>query len=75
MGRIIKLSYEEGTSLIFTILARNAPLALTIAIGTFPDRPLIPLVLVVESLIELPILFVFAQIMILIHFKKWWPNL
>lgn len=75
IGRIFKLSYQEGTSLIFTILARNAPLALTIAVATFPDRPLIPLVLAVESLIELPMLYVFSQPMLLFYSKKWWTNL
>ncbi|MCC5909364.1 MAG: arsenic resistance protein [Clostridiaceae bacterium] len=74
IGRVFKLSYQEGASLIFTILARNAPLALTIAVATFPDRPLIPLVLAVESLIELPMLFVFSQLMLVTHAKKWWPS-
>ncbi|RQD75104.1 MAG: arsenic resistance protein [Candidatus Syntrophonatronum acetioxidans] len=74
VGRLFSLSYREAASLIITILARNAPLALTIAVAAFPDRPLIPLVLAVESLIELPLLFVFSQLMLLIYYKKWWPN-
>ena len=72
VGRLFKLSYQDGASVIITTLARNAPLALTIAAATFPERPLIPLVLVVESLIELPILFVFSQLLLLIYRKKWW---
>jgi len=72
VSNIARLSYEEGTSLIITTLARNAPLALTIAVAVFPGRPLIPLVLAVESLIELPILFVLSQVLIFINFKKWW---
>lgn len=75
IGRVFNLSYQEGASLIITILARNAPLALTIAVATFPERPLIPLVLAVESLLEIPILFVISHIMLLIYYKKWWPNL
>ncbi|AOY75055.1 arsenic resistance protein [Clostridium formicaceticum] len=75
IGRIFRLSYQEGASLIFTILARNAPLALTIAVATFPERPLIPLVLAVESLIELPMLFAFSQLMLLFYSKRWWSNL
>lgn len=58
--------------MIITILARNAPLALTIAVAVFPGRPLIPLVLAVESLIELPILSVISQLLLLIDCKKWW---
>ncbi len=74
IGRLFKLSYQEGASLIITILARNAPLALTIAVAAFPDRPLIPLVLAVESLVELPLLYLFSQVLLLIYSKKWWPN-
>lgn len=75
IGRVFKLSYQEGTSLIITILARNAPLALTVAVATFPNRPLIPLVLAVESLIELPMLYIFSQLMLLVYSKKWWSVL
>ncbi len=74
ISRITRLSYQEGTSPIMTTLARNAPLALTIAVAVFPGSPLIPLVLAVESLIELPILFVLAQLLLLINRNKWWPR-
>lgn len=74
IGRFARLSYQEGTSLIITILARNAPLALTLAVAVFPGRPLIPLVLAVESLIELPILFVITQFLLLISRNQWWPG-
>ncbi|WP_241421228.1 arsenic resistance protein [Candidatus Contubernalis alkaliaceticus] len=74
VSRIFKLTYQEGASLIFTTLARNAPLAITIAAAVFPERPLISLVLAVESLIELPILFVISQIMLFILRKQWWPE-
>jgi len=74
ISRVARLSYQEWTSLIMTTLARNAPLALTIAVAVFPGRPFIPLVLAVESLIELPILFVLAQLLLLIYLNKWWPR-
>ncbi len=70
VSKIARLSYREGTSLIVTILARNAPLALTVAVAVFPGRPLIPLVLAVESLIELPLLFVVAQLLLFMNRKK-----
>ncbi|AGI48441.1 Arsenite efflux pump ACR3-related permease [Thermoplasmatales archaeon BRNA1] len=54
--------YADGTSLIFTTLARNSPLALAIAVMAFPDRPLIMLVLVIGPLIELPILSLVASL-------------
>lgn len=74
VSKIARLSYQDGTSLIVTTLARNAPLAITVAIAVFPGRPLIPLVLAVESLIELPLLFVVAQMLLLMKRKQWWPG-
>jgi ACR3 family arsenite transporter len=49
----------------FSILARNSPVALAIAVMAFPNRPLIPLALVIGPLIELPTLAIFVQ------FFKW----
>lgn len=66
IGKLFKLSYQDNTSLIITTLARNAPLAIVIAIAVFPERALIPLVLAVESVIELPLLYIFAQILLII---------
>ena len=74
LSRVFRLPYRDGVSLIITVLARNAPLALTIAVAAFPDRPLIPLVLAVESMIELPMLFVLAQVLLLIRRRNWWPD-
>lgn len=75
VSKITRLSYREGTSLIITTLARNAPLAMTVAIAAFPGRTLIPLVLAVESLIELPLLFIVAQILLIMHRKQYWSGL
>ena len=47
-------------ALNFTTLARNAPLALAVAVAAFPDRPLVALALVVGPLLELPVLAVIA---------------
>ncbi len=69
IGRVFKLSYRESASLIITTLARNAPLAIVIAVAVFPGRPLIPLVLAVESLIELPLLYVFARLLIYLYYR------
>lgn len=70
IGKLFKLSYGDNVSLIITILARNAPLAIVIAIAVFPERTLIPLVLSVESLIELPLLYLFAQLLLFMKGKN-----
>lgn len=56
VGKAMKFSFDDTTSLTFTTMARNSPLALAIAVAAFPDSPLIALALVVGPLIELPIL-------------------
>ena len=56
VGKAEGMSYDDTTSLVFTSLARNSPLALAIAVAAFPDSPLTMLMLVVGPLIELPIL-------------------
>ncbi len=72
IGRILKFSYENVVCFNFTTLARNSPLALAIAISAFPDRPLIALTLVVGPLIELPVLSVFAQLLLYLRKIGFW---
>jgi ACR3 family arsenite efflux pump ArsB len=55
-GRLLKLPFRDTIPLIFTTSARNSPVSLAIAVISFPDRPLISLVLVVGPLIKLPVL-------------------
>lgn len=61
IGRIIKLSFEDNVALNLTTLARNSPIALTIAVSSFPHKPLIALALVIGPLIELPVLFIISK--------------
>ncbi len=56
IGISVGLTYQETTSLIFTTVARNSPLALAIASATFSDSPMILVILAVVPLIELPTL-------------------
>jgi ACR3 family arsenite efflux pump ArsB len=64
VGKILKFSFDDSTSLTFTTMARNSPLALAIAVAAFPDSPLIALALVVGPLIELPILSVTSAVVL-----------
>lgn len=69
VGKAIKLNYQDSVSLSLTTLARNSPIALTIAVATFPDKPLISLALIIGPLIELPILFLVSKILLTIKSK------
>lgn len=57
----INFTYEEYASLTMTTLARNSPLALAIAINSFPGRELIAIALVIGPLIELPVLYLVSR--------------
>ncbi len=60
VARVQGMSFDDGTSLLFTSLARNSPLALAIAVAAFPDSPLTMLMLAIGPLIELPVLSLVA---------------
>ena len=64
IGRKLGFSFDDTTSLTFTTLARNSPLALAIAVAAFPGSPLIALVLVIGPLLELPVLSLASSIIL-----------
>lgn len=70
VSKVIKLNYEDSVSLNLTTLARNSPIALAIAVATFPDKPLISLALIIGPLIELPILFLVSKVLLVIRLKE-----
>jgi ACR3 family arsenite efflux pump ArsB len=57
----VNFTYPEYASLTMTTLARNSPLALAIAINSFPGHELIAIALVIGPLIELPVLYVVSR--------------
>lgn len=57
----INFTYAEYASLTMTTLARNSPLALAIAITSFPGHELIAIALVIGPLIELPVLYIVSK--------------
>ena len=57
----LKFSYKEYASLTLTTIARNSPLALAIAITSFPNNELIAMALVIGPLIELPVLYIVSK--------------
>ena len=64
VGHVLKFEKKDIVALNFTTLARNSPLALAIAVATFPDLPLVSLALVIGPLIELPILSLISGILL-----------
>ena len=62
LGKLQKWKFDDTTSLIFTALARNSPLALAICAAAFPENAIALLILVIGPVIELPTLALAAGI-------------
>ena len=58
----MKFNYENYASLTMTTLARNSPLALAIAVNSFPWRELILIGLVIGPLIEVPVMIALVNV-------------
>ena len=63
----INFTYSEYASLTMTTLARNSPLALAIAINSFPGHELISIALVIGPLIELPVLYIVSKFCLMVR--------
>ncbi|MEC0255192.1 arsenic resistance protein [Paenibacillus lautus] len=70
VGRMLRFSYEDSVSLHLTIIARNSPVALAIAVTAFPEQPVIALALVIGPLIELPVLAAVSQLLLVTRRMK-----
>ena len=67
LSKRINFTYSEYASLTMTTLARNSPLALAIAINSFPGHELISIALVIGPLIELPVLYVVSKFCLMVR--------
>ncbi len=70
ISKMLKYSYEDSASLTFTTVAKNSPMTLGIAVMVFPDEPVIALAMIIEPLIELPVMLLIARSLLLIRKKK-----
>mgnify|MGYP006424137539 CR=1 FL=1 len=73
IGAASGFSYGELVCFDNTVLSRNSPTALAIAVAAFPTEPLIPLALVVGPLLEIPLLTIVARIHVAVRDRGWWP--
>lgn len=69
-GYLLNFNYEDSASLNLTIMARNSPISLAIALTAFPNDPLVALALVIGPLIELPVLALVSQALLKIRRLK-----
>ncbi|MFB5662610.1 arsenic resistance protein [Alteribacillus sp. HJP-4] len=62
-GRLLGFAPPEKISLSFTVIARNSPIALAIAVTAFPDQPYTALALIIGAMLELPMLAFLSHIL------------
>jgi ACR3 family arsenite efflux pump ArsB len=70
VSRAAKLDYSDGACLTCTTIARNSPIALAIAVGAFPDRPLVALAIAIGPLLELPVLLLVSRALLWLGRRK-----
>lgn len=70
VSKSLRMPYEDSASLTLTVLARNSPISLAIAVTAFPDQPLIALALVIGPLIELPVLAIVSNVLLRMRGKQ-----
>jgi ACR3 family arsenite transporter len=63
MARWLRLPREQFVALACTTTARNSPLALPLAVVLFPDQPVIALSQLIEPVLEIPSLIIFAALL------------
>jgi ACR3 family arsenite efflux pump ArsB len=66
VSRLAKFSRAQAVSLSMTTLARNSPVSLAVAVVAFPSRPDVALALVIGPLIEIPVLFLVAKVLLIL---------
>ena len=69
-GRAFRYSYEDTASLTLTTIAKNSPMTLGVALMAFPDEPLIHLIMIIEPLIELPVMTLITRVLLIIRGKR-----
>lgn len=70
IGKRFYYSYEDTASLTLTIIAKNSPMTLGVALLAFPDEPLIHLIMVIEPLIELPAMLLITKVLLMIRKRQ-----
>jgi len=70
VGRVLKYDYADTTSLTLTTIAKNSPMTLGVALLAFPNEPLIHLIMLIEPLIELPVMLLITRILLAIRRRR-----
>ncbi len=73
-SRKLQLNYGECALLSFTTIARNSPIGLAIAVGLFPDQPLIQAAIIIPEIIELPVLLLLVKLLGVIRSRFYKTN-
>ncbi|MFV0412099.1 MAG: arsenic resistance protein, partial [Oscillospiraceae bacterium] len=70
VGKALRYSYADTASLTLTTIAKNSPMTLGVALMAFPNEPLIHLIMVIEPLIELPVMMLITRILLVFRRRR-----
>ncbi|MBI0582669.1 MAG: hypothetical protein ISF22_00425 [Methanomassiliicoccus sp.] len=73
VSRWMRFQYGECALLSCTTIARNSPIGLAIAVGLFPDQPLIQAAIIIPEVIELPVLLLVVKLLMSIRYRFYCP--
>ena len=65
VGKGFRYSYEDTASLTLTIIAKNSPMTLGVALMAFPNELLIHLIMIIEPLIEFPAMMLITRVLLI----------
>ena len=63
LGELLRFPFADRVSLTITGIAKNSPMTLGIAVMVFPEEPIIALAMIIEPLIELPVITLFSNVL------------
>ena len=70
VSKKLKFNYEDTASLTITTIAKNSPMTLGIAVMAFPNEPIIALAMIIEPLVELPVMVLVSRLLLTIKSKR-----
>lgn len=73
ISRKMRFEYGECALLSCTTVARNSPIGLAIAVGLFPDKPIIQAAVIIPEIIELPVLLIVVRLLTWIRGRYYSP--
>lgn len=71
VGKTFRLGYEDTTTMVFSVSARNSEAVLPIAAAIYSGHPLVIFAILIGPIVELPMLFFLSRVMLWLRERLW----